>query len=475
MSLTTEAAKSVSDPRILVQVDIGQVNTQWINIGAGIWSVNAENIYAFVDDSLLDGFSAQEFGIVGSVYVDGKVLTQADTLLEVIDTDQRFFYDKSARTLYIVLENYNEPFLDQTILIGVVNGYSFDEYTPTDSQPQPYEGRLLRVPSISISRDPLFFGRLQFGGGPIVLDNTDGEFDTWGETKDMYGNPIRIYFGYPDLDFDDYQQLYTGYIGGVSITEESITFGVQDRRKQLSRDIKYTATAMNALDAIKDIMTTYFPIVYNETYFDTTAWDAAAALVDTVSLNMQEPEKAINVIEQIALSVFGLLVVEADGRYSFKIVDTSVTAGTTIQADDILSRNKPVYDPTEVISSVRVGYGRDWVTAGTQYTYYTDPTHEASVFTAYKTYNQQTFDTLLDTLTAATAYATNMLSYFKEIHGKNTVEVPMKYYAEELGNIVNAEIQRPSTTMLGTKKSEVTNVTYKLSGVPTISFGLRFT
>jgi hypothetical protein len=51
----------------------------------------------------------------------------------------------------------------------------------------------------------------------------------------------------------------------------------------------------------------------------------------------------------------------------------------------------------------------------------------------------------------------------------------MKYYAEELGNIVNAAIQRPSTTMLGTKKSEITNVTYKLSGVPTISFGLRFT
>ncbi|HUW45691.1 MAG TPA: hypothetical protein VMW50_07840, partial [Dehalococcoidia bacterium] len=54
--------KSVSSLRTLVQIDLGNINIQWVNAGAGIWYVNFTGLYPEVDDSLLDGFTAQLFG-----------------------------------------------------------------------------------------------------------------------------------------------------------------------------------------------------------------------------------------------------------------------------------------------------------------------------------------------------------------------------------------------------------------------------
>ena len=473
ITLASQAQLSVSDPRILVQLDIGQVNIEWINAGAGIWEVNAANIYARVDSTLLDGFSAQEFGAVGSVSEDGKLLTQVDVLSDLPAIDKQFFYNKDTRSLYVVLENYNEPFLNQAISIGIVNGYSFDAFSPNETQQQPYEARLVSVPSISISRDPLFFGKLVYGGGTVTLENSDGEFDSYGEDKDVYGNPVRIYYGFPDLDLSDYLQLYTGYVGRIVAGETTFPIEVKDKRKQLTRAITYSsAGAKNALDTIKDILTTYFPLVYNTTYFNTTAWDAATALVDEVDIDMQEPVAAINVIEQICTSVFGLFIVDKDGKFSFKIVDTTASVVTTIKAIDVLSDNEIEYEPTEVISSVRVGYNKDWLTTGTAYLYYTDDTREASVFTAYKTYKEQVVDTLLPTLSAATAFGTVFMDYFDRVHGSLPMEIPMAYYDIALGDMVDAEIERATTTMLGTTKAEVININYGL-GKPAMTVKLR--
>ncbi len=476
MSFATEVAKSVSDSRVLVELDIAEVNTQWINIGAGIWEVNASNIYSYVDDTLLDGFTAQGFGIVGSVYENGTPLAEVSTLALLTGADQQFFYNKSTRSLYVILENYDEPFLNQTINIGIVNGYSFDSFSPPNTQQQPYDGRLISLPSISISRDPLFFGKLVYGGGDVVLGNVDGKLDRFGEDNDVYGNAARIFYGFAVIDLSDYLRLYTGYIGRVVVGEQRVPVSISDKRKQLSRAITYSSGgAKNALDAIQDILVTSFQAVYTEADFDITAWEVAQAAVGDVVVDMQDDDErvpAINIIEQICTSVFGFFRITANGRYSFKIVDTTAAVVTTIKAVDIISNHKIVYDPTEVISSVRVGYAKDWTTTGTAYLYYTDDTREASVFTAYKTYKEQPVDTLLPTLSAATAFGVTFMDYFDRIHGRLPVDIPMAYYSIALGDMVDAEIRRQTTTMLGTTKSEVISINYNLDR-SMINLGLR--
>jgi hypothetical protein len=213
--------------------------------------------------------------------------------------------------------------------------------------------------------------------------------------------------------------------------------------------------------------------LFNSTYFNITAWNAAAASVETVSIDMQRPQPAINIIEDICTSIFGLLLVDPDGKYSFKIVDTAVSASTTIKATDIRSPHRIPYNPAEVISSARIGYAKDWITTGTAFTYYTDDSQEDAVFLKYKTYNEKTFDTYLDNLTAATAYASTVMAYHKDIHGRMEVEVPMAYYDITIGDIVDAEIERRTQTMIGTTKSEIISVRYVLDK-PAIMLGLRF-
>lgn len=470
MTFAEYAARSNSDARVLVQLDIGTVNPQWICVGAGLWCVNANNAYAWVDASLLDGFSALNFETIGSVQVDGSLQTHVATMAELVNTTESFYYDAVASTLYVHLIDNDEPAL-HTLIIGVVYGYSAGAFTPVGTNLH-YEGRLVGTPSVTKRRDPLYFGKLTFAGGSISLANGDGEFDTWAEDQDIYGNEARVYFGYAGLDFSEYQRLYTGFIERVSVGEDVLTVDIADKRKQLTAPITYVCTALNALDAIADILLDAYGTPYNSTFFDTTVWASARSSVETVSINAQQPESVIDVIQGICASVFGVFFLTSDGKYSFRRVDTSASSVTTIGAGDIFNHHLIRYDPTEVISSARVGYARDWATSGTQYTYYVDTSHEQSVYNAYKTYNQRTFDTYLDTVTAATAYAETILNYAMTVHGTYEAEIPMSYYVRDIGESADVVVNRATKAMLGTKKSEILEVRYNLDR-PTITLGLR--
>ena len=472
MSFSTEIAKSVSDLRVLVQLDIGLLNTQWVNAGAGIWYVNFDNIYPEVDSSLLDGFSAQTVVDVGNVRASDRILTKISTLAALTDTTDGFYWDKANSELWICLQNYTEPYLEDFIIVGVIYGYSRKGFTPVDGQ-QHYQARLLATPQISESRDPLFFGRLQYSGASIRLANADGELDTFAQDNNVYGNEARIYLGFPDLDIDDYQQIYTGFIENIAVGESEVSVSIRDKRKQLTRPITYTTTAANALDAIKDILVTYDNVQYTSDFFDTTAWAAATSAAENVTINMQEPGPINSIIQDICVSTFGFFFITPAGLYSFRFVDTSATAQTTFAKANIRDEHNINYDPTEVISSIRIGYDRDWVTTGTQYTYYTYDDEESDVFEKYKTYKERPIDTYLPTLSAATALATTVFDYSKDVHGIDTVRMPLSEYAIVVGDIVNVVVDRRNKTMLGTKACEIVGKTWQIDDLG-IDFTVRF-
>jgi hypothetical protein len=318
MTFSELTNKSVSQPNILIEFDISRLNTQWINIGAGIWLVNFLNSYPFVDATLLSGFTAQTPIEIGSVQVDGILLTKVASLQLVTSTYMSFYYNTITKDLYLCIQNYDSPYL-HGISVGLISGQSYKEFSPPGIN-QLYEGRLSGNPTITKKRDPLFFGRIAYEMGNIDLINSDGNFDTLGDSLDIYGNEARVKIGYEGMQYSDYFELYRGYIEKVGIAEDLITFSIGDKRKALSKKINYNCTDKNALDAIVEILTTaYDSISYNATYFDTTTWDALSIIAPKINIIMAtgETDSVISIIEKICTSVFGEFIVLNTGLFSF--------------------------------------------------------------------------------------------------------------------------------------------------------------
>lgn len=473
MSFATAAQRSVSQHRVIVEVDIGIDNEQWVNNGAGIWAVNPNNTYSWVDSSLLEeGFTAQGFNPIGSVKVDGASLQAGTSTADLADTPRAWYFDGTTLTLYVTMPDFDEPAL-HTVAIGQTFAFSRGSFVPIGG-PVPVEGRLVNSPAPNESRDPLFFGRFRYPAISVRLQNGDGEFDLWGRDVDIYGNDCRVLIGAEDLSYSEYLKVYTGFMQSVTVAEDTINISVSDKRKQLTKPlVNYSTTNTNALTAIEEILAEAYSYTFDSTFYDLTAWNTAKALVGNITLDYQEPTAVIDIIEYIAASVFGLFRVDADGLFSFKVVNTDDSIETLIQASDILGPHSINYDPTEVVSSVRIGYARDWTAdAGDQYTYYTDDSREETVFNTYKTYQERTFDTALIDEAAAIAFATRVLDYTDTVRGTETITVPLENYALALGDQIGTIIQRGAQDMLGEHKAEIISIEYALD-TPVMRLGLR--
>ena len=468
MTIQEYASRSVNDLRILFDLDITQLNTQWVNAGAGVWYVNADAVYAEVDSTLLTGFSAQTLPNVGSVLVDSIQLAEADTLLDCSNNEETFYWDGT--NLYIHIAGGDSPFIHD-ITIGVVFGYSREGFTPVGGRSY-YESRLLTIPTISASRDPLFYGKLQYQGGSVDLNNGDGGLDLIGEENNAYGNQARVSIGFEDLPVDEYERVFTGFVETLDVDERQVSISFKDKRKQLTKKITYTCTALNAIDAIQDLLNTEYGIPYNGLYYDTAQWEIARAKVPVVTINYTTAQSAIDIIQEICNSVFGLFIVGNNGRYSFKVVRSTDPAMYTIPEYDIINEPRATYDPSEVITSTKIGYAKDWATTGSAYTYLVDTTQEADIFSKYKTYNQRTFDTLLTSLSDAQNFSAVILAGSNTVRPRMEIEVPIKYWQIAVGDFAEVSINRPQSTWLGTRKCEVISKTYNLDR-GTITFGIR--
>jgi len=475
MTLAQTLDKSVNNLRVLVEIDISQLNEQWVNYGAGIWQVNAENTYSFVSADLLNGFTAQDFGYIGSVYIDSIQLTRVDTLAEITTTPESFFYDHDTRTLYVRLVNYDNPLM-HVVHIGIITPVSYNDFDISGLDTH-VSGRLKSIPDISIERDILFWGRLRYGGGSIQLINSDGEYDSWGEDNNLFGNEVRVKIGNPDLTYNEFETISTRNIETVSVSEGMTDISIIDRRKYLSERLRYTCTAKNAVEAIQEILVS-IGYTYGSTLYDTTAWQTAIDNAPDVTVRMDlldadEDEEAITVIEWNSLAAFGTLQMTSDNKFTFVITDTTKAAAANIMACDVRNKTDITYDPSEVITQAKIGYARNWSTDA--YTYYTDATRQTTVFKKYKTLKQQLLETVLPDLPAATSFAETFLDYTQYTKGTFNVTVPLKYYAVELGDSVNIDIKREcNTNMLGEKKCEVIGKRYVLDNLA-ISFKLRIT
>jgi len=173
-------------PRVLLEMDISVRNDQWINYGAGVWKVNMDNSYPEVDPTLLIPFFALNYETIGSVKVDSFNLVKVDSALEVVNESNSFYFDRTSKDLFIKIYNYDKPSL-HLIKIGVMYGFSYNEFIPQNSL-DTYEGRVKNDITISMSRDPLYYGKMVYDFSSYNLINSDAEYDSFGEDNNIYGN-----------------------------------------------------------------------------------------------------------------------------------------------------------------------------------------------------------------------------------------------------------------------------------------------
>lgn len=469
MTFTEAASLSNSEAVVLFEISTLLENTQWVNVGAGVWCVYYDASYPWVDPSLLTGYTVQDFGIIGSVMVDYQDQTQVASLALVSSTQESWYFDSTNEILYIHLVNSDSPNM-HSIFLGDVSGFSYSSIIP-DGSAIYYDGRLTRVPDLGRERDPLFFGKLVYPSAQVDLINADGFFDTFAEDNNIYGNPARIRLGYAGIDISEYKTLFSGYIERTEISEESFSLSVTDKRKQFTKPFPFIVVDGNPITAIKDILNQSYGIKYVAGYYDTTAFDLAEAYATanniTISIYRTDDDRLKNVaelIEEICQSVWGIFDVTDAGLFTFKFITGIGSPSVSIVKTDIITNQLSIsYDPAEVVSSVRIGHTKDW--GDDSHIYYTDDTRQDAVFAKYKTYNEQTFDTLLagaSVVSAATEMASRILDYSDSVKGMLEIEVPMRYYGIEVGDFAAVQIDRVNSTMLDWKVCELLGVVYKL-------------
>lgn len=253
MTYTDFIKKPISNKIVMCEIDEGVSfnNEFWIKEEPGIWKTTYAWTERTTDFSY--GFGAWGYFAYGdggtgvlpaserrpsirieSLLIDGEQYTKAETLADCRAIDKSFYFDIATQVLYINPEDDKDPRYDfSSTVLGIVKGYASEEgyYDGVF-----FEGRLQSIPSITNTKDPLYFGLISFDGGSVTLENLDGHFDTLQE-EDVYGQRVRIKFGSRDIDFSDYETIYSGFFESFVLTENNCTINIRDPRKNISRSV----------------------------------------------------------------------------------------------------------------------------------------------------------------------------------------------------------------------------------------------
>ena len=262
MSFTVFKNKSVSQKTILVEIDLGQLGVRWTNHRPGVWewqyvTEKTSIAHSYLRGSYLFGSylrggisavgEADRFNDINSVSVDGVSYIKQTSRVNCVDTNKSFFYDLNTTKLYVHFDNFDEPFL-HTIIVGILSGVSNRSIIINNTR---YEPLLQSIPTISKSKDSLYFGLVSFDGGSLTFNNTDGFFDSY-VNKFIFGQPVVIRYGGDDLAYSDYRVVFKGYIDKLDLNYEQCIINAVDNRKQLSRKIPNTYYDQTTFPNIKD-------------------------------------------------------------------------------------------------------------------------------------------------------------------------------------------------------------------------------
>jgi hypothetical protein len=228
----------------------------------------------------------------------------------------------------------------------------------------------------------------------------------------------------------------------------------------------------NGLEVIRDILENYYSRPYTSLFYNTTAWASAESVAASIGYFIEEPKEGWKAIEEVCASLAGNFIVQDDGLYNFRSYDSTRPVDQTIEFEELLGDLEVFYNTNEVLSSVRVGYNRDWE-AGTfrEYLYNTD---EATIADRFKAYNERKFETLLKSSTSAATFASAIMEISGDVRPILRVKTKMQSIDRELSDMVNVEYRTRNRAFTGVMSCEVIGKLVDLDNM-TVELTLRKT
>jgi hypothetical protein len=224
---------------ILFEYDIPLDLRNMLNYEAGVWFWTlTPSVLALTDDYGNQGFydwnNEQIYNVSSFRYRDIS-LAQTFSISDCKLTDNSFYYDTDTTKVYIHLEDF-EPVLSNDLVIGVAVGYSYKTNTSNYYNNQYYEPRVTSIFNLKKSIDPLFYGLLKYQSGSVKFANNDGEFDDW-RTRNLFAMSSRIKVGDVGDGYQDFDDVYTGFIENDKRTWAEFDLTIQDPRKGLTQGV----------------------------------------------------------------------------------------------------------------------------------------------------------------------------------------------------------------------------------------------
>lgn len=225
----------------IVEVDAPLKDLIWLNYQDGIWFTTlTPGSQELVDDhgntAYWDGRNDQYYN-VQSLNVSGELYGEAASLAACMSTEKSWFYDTDTTKMYIHFDDWNIPEFYQIVSPGAAIGFTNETAETSYYEDIYYEPLIQSIPNITKKRDALFYGLIQFQGGSITFNNTNGYFDSFADL-DLYNQPVRIKLSFEGLPFSEAETVYTARVDKFSQPNFS-TFNMKllDIRKALSREL----------------------------------------------------------------------------------------------------------------------------------------------------------------------------------------------------------------------------------------------
>lgn len=248
MSFATLKELAASKKIITLELDIPLLPEDNIdmllNYEPGIWYIelHPDPVMTFDAGAIVWVADPNEFqdADIGSVKVSGVDYIKAESLAELRLQSESFYYDIVSTKLYIHFLDSHQPCGEWSIsyiLIGQTTGYcdKVDSVNGAYFNGVYFEPRIMSVPSINKSKDPLFFGVLKFQGGSVTLKN-EGYFDKFAELN-IVRQAARLKLGFDGLDYDEYWEGPGYYVESYSRNYKEFILKLQDVRKALSTPV----------------------------------------------------------------------------------------------------------------------------------------------------------------------------------------------------------------------------------------------
>jgi hypothetical protein len=274
--------------------------------------------------------------------------------------------------------------------------------------------------------------------------------------EQVYVNDKTVAHGDEDLANATFTISDTDYESGDKVTIDFTGYDIE-----------------NPLDILKDILINHTSLVYNNSFFNTTKWDSVTfSLSQRIGLWIGEKKKEIvKIVEEISSTILGILYIQGDGLYSFKLRDISASPVDTIYISDVIEPVDVQYLSGEYINSARVEYSRFWSLDRGRY--YTDDSRKDSLFSKYRKNSEKEFPTLLVDKADAETFATDALDTFGGIFPSFTITTTTAFIEVDIADIIDIEVQHNSDGSSELIRGEVTSKTINLNDY-TITFTIRF-